>query len=313
MKKILIAKPSWPTDHPHYLKFWELLTEVMAKKDFKGFTIETLPVRFGLHGVHQFEKVRIDRNTRYDLYIQHHARQNYPNSIDFKPAYYNNLWYFDNNGYSGYSDLAELIPNPVPTDRVVDNFYTKYIEPLAESTKYASKNLKPLETGLPTEFVLIATQVEKDTVMRLKYRTTVEMIDRVVTECKKIQMPVVIKQHPMAAGEREVNDRIRRLIQMGHKVYTSNANICKLLDRAAGVAVVNSGVGFENLIRLKPTFTFGKSDYNQITQVLPQTLNFDVDKQQIKRYLYTWWQEIIDISREDDAKSKMFERIKSKL
>lgn len=48
-------------------------------------------------------------------------------------------------------------------------------------------------------------------------------------------------------------------------MHIVEGSIHDLIENAAGVVTVNSGVGFESLLHEKPVITFGKTDYHWVT------------------------------------------------
>ncbi len=309
-KKILVAKPNWPSEYIHYADFFKHLDKAL-----KDHAVTYQKTRFNLKGTKDF--VYAIGSSNYDLYLVHHPKRNDKNSIDFKPAYYNNLWYFDNNGYSGFSDLIKLEARDHDPQLVQDH-YEQRVVPMFSRTKYDVENSQTIEAKIPDEFILVATQIEGDSVMSLQSVPTGIMIQRAVFTAKKLGLPVVVKYHPMAKPDRSIDGYISSLRHSGFPICLSKANIRELLDRSVATFVINSGVGFESAIRMIPTFTFGRSDYHQIAphnlkeEELPSAIEAGVDHYRIKCYLYDWWESILDLDRGDTTK-RMKKIIKAKL
>jgi hypothetical protein len=51
----------------------------------------------------------------------------------------------------------------------------------------------------------------------------------------------------------------------GQNVFVSDANVNDLIVHASAVYTINSGVGFESLLHLKPVITFGRVEYDCVT------------------------------------------------
>lgn len=243
----------------------------------------------------------------------HHLKYSIDKVIDFKTAYYPNLWYFDNNGYSGFSDLhkMKIVDHDI---NVCKNHFKNYVEPLMNTTKYENKNKGTIEKHIPKNFILVACQVERDTVMKFKKISTVDMIKRASEVGEQMGLPVVVKRHPY--GKRDA--KMETIVRKNKNIFFTESNIRDLIERSSAVFVINSGVGFESLIRMKPVFTFGKSDYNQVTfddystdQIVEQ-MSKPIDEDMIYRYFYQWWSNIIDINQPSFEKD-INNKIKNKL
>jgi hypothetical protein len=267
--------------------------------------------RFGLEGTKQF--VREMGKKRYDLYIAHHPRNNFRNTIDYKMAYYNNLWYFGTNGYSGFSDMAKILPKGSAEEYDIakcKSHYDKFVKPLISTTKYSHANNQEIESFIPERFLFVATQCEDDTVMSLKAISTGKMIENAVMVAKELDVPVVVKFHPFAKKDNRVISYIRKLQKRKFPIYVTEANIQRIFERTIATFVINSGVGFESAIRFIPTFTFGKSDYwqiapyNQNIHSIVKKIHSGVDPNMTMGYLNEWWSHIVDMNNNPSLKIK---------
>ena len=312
-KLVLLPVPRWKQDD-HRWPMWQLIDDILlndfSKKDIHVTTQRSKP----------------NKSSVYDLIFSHHARNNSEKIIDYKQNYLPKLWYFDTDGYSGYSRLAEepleyFVPPDVLQDedamKDIRTFYEETIYPQTVNTKFVQQ--EKIESNLPNEFLLIATQIESDTVMKLKEIETEEMVHRAVKVSKRTGIPIVIKTHPR---DRNINP-IERLIKKYRVTYEgyffrSYGDIQSLLDLSVATFIINSGVGFETLMRLKPVFSFGKSDYAQATWYnkdiddIVDLLGRGVDKDLIMLFLYNYWQEIIDLSL-SGYREKIYHIIQDKL
>ena len=214
-----------------------------------------------------------------------------------------NLFYFNNNGYSGFSNICDkdLLETDLGED-TYNEFFDTRIKPCITTTKYLSDNLgKKLDTEIPDGFLFVPLQVENDTVMSLKTIKTDELVKLVIKVSQKSGIPVVLKIHPKTPKKHYSRTNKTHLAD-GKNVFLSNGDIRELLNKSKAVFTINSGTGFEALLRMKHVFTYGKSDYQQATHqnitdvdTIIEDINKPVDNKKIKQLLYHWWQEIIDI------------------
>jgi hypothetical protein len=323
--RITIIKPSWPSSWNDSITAWGKMHSVICNEFGKDYSINIISTSHGLSGVKVAQNHILNNIDRSDLFIAYHLNSSYPKSISYKGAYYESLWYFGNNGYSGFSDITnkDLLKNIDIKNINYDEFYNNRIIPFISKTKYESDNRKQIESNIPqNEFLFVALQVENDSVMILKQIETIKMIERVIEVSNIVGLPVVIKCHPKAPNSHKISLYVKRLrdnVETKNKnIFISEGNVKELLNRCKAVFIVNSGVGFEGLIRLKPVFTFGKADYNQgaynnysVSQIV-DVLNQDTDKNKIKQFLYHWWQEIIDFNDNtyyNKIKAKVLEKV----
>lgn len=311
--KVYFSKPRWGKNQ-YFWNFWNTLDEVI-RENFPKVDIEYHEQDATTFGINSMRRDVVQKNGQYDLFLSHHLSKRYNKSIDYKDSYYNHLWYFNNGGYSGFSEICNVdLLTDAPSHDVLTHFYEQRVVPCLDETKYKSHNEKE-PTGLPSEFFFVPLQVEKDSVMKLKNITTDDMLYRVIEVSKELDVPVVIKRHPKSPERCRIGGYLLdNLMKRNKNVISSDADVRDLIDRSSGVFTINSGVGFESTIRMKPTFIFGKSDYEQVANQnknkdeIVEILNRPVDQIKTKTFLYNWWKEIIDLN-EDGCEDKMTKQL----
>ena len=184
--------------------------------------------------------------------------------LNFKESALPGYFLFDRSGYSGWATgLGDLdIPQPSPEE--VEAFFAELRSAYVDGrvTKY---DQAPSEAGsLTAPYVLIALQVPDDTVSTLAHITTEEMIEAVARYYEGTGIAVAIKAHPLDASDLTRKALDQASAMYGH-VYVTKAPIFDLLAQARAVVTVNSGVGMEALLYLKPVITTGDSDYAECT------------------------------------------------
>jgi CDP-glycerol glycerophosphotransferase (TagB/SpsB family) len=173
----------------------------------------------------------------------------------------------DGKGYSGWSSIAdkalpELISGVDPVeadqhwrwlrDELVAGGVSKYVQSDAEL---------PPEWS---EYVFLPMQVADDTVARLADIDTLSLLRGLADWGQATGRTVVVKRHPMCRDER-IEMALREAEAAGF-IRVSDANIHQLVAGASCVVTVNSGVGAEALLQLKPVITTGASDYAAATR-----------------------------------------------
>lgn len=172
----------------------------------------------------------------------------------------------DSKGYSGWSSIADGELHELVSDvdqDAADAHWRKLHADLVEGavSKY-SQSVEPPPTGID-EYVFLPMQVADDTVAKLADIDTSALLGAMVLWARKSGTPVVVKRHPMCKSP-EVAELIGQAERAGH-IRVSNANIHQLIAGASCVVTVNSGVGAEALVQLKPVVTTGRSDYAPAT------------------------------------------------
>lgn len=317
--KILLTKSKWLDDkleeswRKNHLTFWNSIANVC-----KNYETDVLKIRPGGIGVREFYKVK--SKSDYNLYIAHHLTSNAADTIDYMQAYYSNLYYLDTGGYSGFSNLAKTdIIDQKTSDLKIKKFCDEYVYSLRNETKYDSKNVSPVEAFIPENFIFVALQVQSDSVMRLKSRPSSYIMHMAAEVGKLMNLPVVIKFHPVSRNNIELKKMYFKLKSSGYKIYESQGDVRELLRRAKATFVINSGVGFESLINHIPVFTYGKCDYNQLANFnitspleIKRRIERGVNVKEYNRFFYSWWNHMIDI-RQPDYEKKIEKIINQKI
>jgi hypothetical protein len=121
------------------------------------------------------------------------------------------------------------------------------------------------------KYVFFPLQIPTDQAIRyFSDYSEEEVVTAVIQWSKQSGVPVVFKPHPvskkaMANFEQQVR---------AAGCYWSTAHVHDLSSYAAAVFTINSGVGFEALFHLKPVVTFGRAEYDCVTQKsTPQSID----------------------------------------
>ncbi len=100
-----------------------------------------------------------------------------------------------------------------------------------------------------------------------------EMLAMVVERFRGGATQVVVKRHPKCACPK-VASVLRSLAAAG-AIRLSDLGIHSLIANSRAVITVNSGVGSEAIIHLKPVYTFGAADYAAIAHPIQDAAQFD--------------------------------------
>ena len=217
--------------------------------------------------------------------------------LRWKEGYLSNMITFDSKGYSGWSSLCDETINKLLknisqkkankyfdklANKYIKNNQSKYIQPTNSDFKFPEEN-----------FIFFPLQTLNDSVMEHSYFNPLKLIKKVIKILSSKNIPLVIKQHPRC-NDKELKKYLQKQLQKG-KIILFNGSIHEAISKATTIYTINSGVGFESLLHLKPVVTFGKSDYMSMTKNINQLKFIEVNpfyllsnkrKNKIKRFIY---------------------------
>jgi capsule polysaccharide modification protein KpsS len=155
---------------------------------------------------------------------------------------------------------------------------------------------KQSEEHLPDvgKYIFLPMQVITDTVAKLSHIDGLTLLKILSDWAPSSRYKIIVKRHPLCHS-RKVAEALKSQAQAG-KIILSKASIHDLIGGADCVVTVNSGVGAEALVHLKPVITTGGSDYAAATTLvktkedLIAALNAIpdgcVDENEVKRFLW---------------------------
>lgn len=204
----------------------------------------------------------------------------------------------DKKGFAGFADIAtnfnkiDLYTLNVPQKILENNFeelVNKFIN--KDISKYVQNNeiFKSKQ-----KYVFIAMQVLTDVVSKLAYINGIELLNIISKFYYGSNIKVVVKRHPLCKSI-SIEQTINKLESLGY-IEVSTASIHSLISGSEAVFTVNSGVGLESLLHMKPVIATGECEYAYATQAVAKTKkellkllkknNFFVDKQKILKFLF---------------------------
>jgi Capsule polysaccharide biosynthesis protein len=203
----------------------------------------------------------------HDICLAHHTVMERPNVWNLKKGYLPGYINWDRTGYSGWAEMANSERLFQESQRLGLEECVRFFEPFAKRyiESNASKFPQAAAAGpfqAPRPYVFVACQRPHDTVSQLSRIGTVELAQAVAEAFQGSGCTVVIKKHP-----RDEIMRTHKLERMPH-VLLSEDSIHHIIPGSSAVITVNSGVGFEALLHLKPVFTSGHCDYHWVTTKL---------------------------------------------
>lgn len=232
-----------------------MASSVLENIKFFNLPIKLLPTK---HLDEWYFRPRSPKKNQF-LFSYHTVGKSKLNILRYKEGYFNDTIFFDKEGYSGFASriykkkVKKISLKKADEDfkyyvnKYIKNNLSKYIQP-------EQKNIK-----LPKNYVFFAMQVANDSVARLGYFKWQELLEKLINIFDKNEISLVIKRHPRCY-DKNIKNLLDSLKE--HKnIHVIDASIHTLIKNAQAVYTVNSGVGFEALLHLKPVVLFGRSDY----------------------------------------------------
>lgn len=213
----------------------------------------------------QFELKDVTEHNPDLVFVPHHESHSFPVKA-YETYYYmqNTIPFLFSVDKAGWAAGASVYPyDSIIPDRVDYTAFNKLRDrALSNQSKFPQPEVKDIE--LPDDYVFFACQIPTDKVIKYHSKFGVETsLIKVCEATKKLGLPLVVKGHPMNPPVMEPIKTIAK--NYHHTKWLMDANIHQIISGARSVAVVNSGVGLESLLHKKPVITFGRAEYDCVT------------------------------------------------
>ena len=183
------------------------------------------------------------------IYLAWHNHGTLPNIWHLNISCLPNYFYFDKTGYGPWSEIVDECDYKMPVEVV-----RKDIEKFCES--YRSRIPSPDAAFIPdTPYVLVLGQRPDDAVSQFAHIKTEHLPEKVYEAYKGTDITVATRQHPLMASQSYGTV----------DTFQTTGNLQTVIDNALAIYTVNSGSGFEAVLRNKRVFTTGRSDYHWVT------------------------------------------------
>jgi hypothetical protein len=231
----------------------------------------------------EIDRARVDKDNASMAFVPHRCSHNFgPGNTPvrfYMQEFFRWAFVVNDKGWSASSSEY-----PVQLDfaaKQAGHAYDEYRARLSKgqlASKFAQKESQPLalllKNGLvPYEknwlgqkvarpYIFFPIQVPTDQSIQLFSDVSVlDVVNALISWAAGAGIAIVLKTHP---ANRKSMIPFESLAD-GRNVFISDANIKDLIQHSAAVYTVNSGVGFEALLQLKPVITFGRVEYDCVT------------------------------------------------
>ena len=177
---------------------------------------------------------------------------------------------------------------------------------LGES-KFAQPASQKLD--LPKDFVFFPCQIPHDET--IKYHSDVSVLDALMATCKATQtlnIKLIVKGHPVNPAS--MAPLYQAAMQYNHVTWVTDVSIHDIIPHARAVVVVNSGTGMETLLHKRPVVTFGRCEYDCVSNRATTDNIVDIlkdpkfDEKAVRAFFESWYEWTYDT-----RSSKSFERL----
>jgi hypothetical protein len=212
-------------------------------------------------------------------------------------------FYIDSKGFAGGASRYPFVP-----DLVGGNFYdlmcsrarmgeSKFEQP-------AKKNI-----SLPADFVLYLCQIPHDETIKYHSDVTVEQaLEATCLATQELNIPLYVKGHPV--NPTSMINLMSIATKYRHTRWIEDVNIHDIIPHARAVVVVNSGTGMETLLHKRPIVTFGRCEYDCVSNKATTDNIVDIlrdpkfDEKAVRAFFASWYEWTYD-----SRSSKSFERL----
>jgi len=183
-----------------------------------------------------------------------------PQSWIYKEASLPGYVHIDPKGYAGWSRVAKNgIDHRIGliTDSEADEFHSALVAEYitGKISKYPQGTVAPPEGN----YYFFPLQLIDDSVQRLARIKMLDLAAVVARELAQESRRIVFKRYPLCKSE--IVSNFLKSVCNETTIIQTKASIHDLIQNAECIITVNSGVGFEALLQLKPVFVAGTCDY----------------------------------------------------
>lgn len=207
------------------------------------------------------------------------------------------IFYIDPKGFAGGSTMYPFHLKPTDSGGydylrdVVARGITKFDQP-------------QVQCALPERYVLFPCQIPHDiTILQHSLFSVQEALRETCEATQQLGIPLVVKGHPVNPDSMELLKPIAA--KYDHTIWYDNIHIHDAIRNAESVVVVNSGTGMESLLFDKPVITFGRCEYNCVTNradespVIELLANPKFDAVSVKNFFDNWYSLMYDTRLEE--------------
>ena len=263
--------------------------------------------------VQPFNNLVVEKDFENYPMICHHTMGKRANTLHVKSAYIDNYAYLDQAGYGPFTAIlpkSELLKKVSAVDSMVaETFYDTVLAPYCDAKKSnLHQGTQSIKFDKSKEYFFFAMQTIDDTVIRETYMPPMDAINAILEHFRHTNKILLIKKHPK---DHSRTTREFLLKVSCHKnCLIARSNVHDLIAKSSATICINSGVGMEALLHLKPVISLGKSDYQDATHVartvdeligILDSKQLAPDRSSLKKFLWYFFNEHLCAANDKQA------------
>jgi hypothetical protein len=267
----------------------------------RGDSVEIIEAPLWQFDELDFTSFQVDR-----LYIPHrelitwknHSVPKHAELVFYMQSVFPERFYVDLQGFAGG---ASFYPIKEPELSIGDEYGPWFDKLAARGSAGISKFDQPSMGAWNPDFKyhLFACQIPHD--QTILYHSDVkveEALERLLKDMAVLSpaMKVVVKGHPVNPGSMAELKKIT--LNHPNGVWIENFNIHDVIEKAEAVHVVNSGTGMEALLHKKTVYTYGRCEYDIIT-------NQPFSEKRARQFFDYWCQKLTYDSTDPESFKKL--------
>jgi hypothetical protein len=233
------------------------------------------------------------------VYIPHKSTDTFPVKGKEVRYYMQSVFpfqfYIDSKGFAGG---ASRYPFDFDKDREIlpGSFYAQMqARAVTGESKFEQPPISEITIKSDAPYVLFLCQIPHDET--IKYHSDVSVWDALkytLEATKELNMPLVVKGHPVNPGSMAPLHSLCKLYK--HVYWFDNINIHDLIPKAHAVVVVNSGTGMEAMLHNRPVVTFGRCEYDCVSNKATADNIVDIlrspvfNEKEVRAFFESWYE-----------------------
>lgn len=261
--------------------YWKELVVRLANL----FEISGFPVKIEEIPAWEITRERVEASKTLFAFVPHHCHIDFDEGetpvMFYMQEYFRSVFTCDTKGWSAASSVYPVNLETLPeSSRIAFDVYRNrllagelgskfgqiprkdFSELASSGTVPSTRSFLGLGAFQRVPYIFFPLQIPHD--QSIQYFSDVEEIEVVkslVDWARENNVAVVLKPHP-------ANLKVMKQFEVfvdNLTVFWSTANVYDLIEYSTAVYTINSGVGFESLLHLKPVVTFGRAEYDCVT------------------------------------------------
>lgn len=233
------------------------------------------------------------------VYIPHKSTDTFP-VYNKEVRYYMQTvfpfqFYIDSKGFAGG---ASRYPFDFDVDREIPHgsFYAQMqARALTGESKFEQPPIGKITVKCDGPYVVFLCQIPHDET--IKYHSDVSVWDALkatLEATKELNIPLVVKGHPVNPGSMAPLNSLCKLYEHAH--WVDNVSIHDLIPNAHAVVVVNSGTGMEAMLHKRPVVTFGRCEYDCVSNKATADNIVDIlrspvfNEKEVRAFFESWYE-----------------------